>query len=137
MLARRLASVDADASIAATVFFQTDSSVSPKYWRRSLWPTMTHFTPTAASMGPDTSPVYAPSFFQNRFWAPMPMRVPSVAATAAGRFGKVGQRTTSRPSAAATSGRNLSKNAWVSWTVLYIFQLPAINGVLIRSLLEN
>jgi hypothetical protein len=35
-------------------------SVSPKYWRRSEWPRTTPWTSISASIGADTSPVYAP-----------------------------------------------------------------------------
>ena len=33
------------ASRAAWTFLLTETSVSPKYWRRSEWPIMTYFTP--------------------------------------------------------------------------------------------
>ncbi len=56
---------------------------------------------------------------------------PCAASTAAARFVKGGQITISQCSDFSTSGRNFSKNAVVSAGVLYIFQLPAINGVLI------
>src|SRR5262249_20828662 len=88
-------------------------------------------------IGPDTSPVYAPSFAQNRFCAPIPMRVPCAAATAAGRFGKGGQIAISQCSERSTRGRNFSKKPAVSAAVLYIFQLAAITGFLIRSLVRN
>ena len=64
------------ASNAACVRFNTVSLVSPKYCRRSLWPTKTHLAPTATSIGPEISPVNAPSFAQYRFCAPISTRVP-------------------------------------------------------------
>src|SRR5260221_4730993 len=65
------------------------------------------------------------------------MRVPCAAATAAGRFGKGGQITISQCPERSTRGRNFSKKLVVSAAVLYIFQLPAITGILIRSLVKN
>jgi hypothetical protein len=41
------------------VFFSTVSSVSPKYRRRSLCPTITQEQPDALIIGPETSPVNA------------------------------------------------------------------------------
>src|SRR5581483_7345967 len=66
-------------------------------------------------------------------WIPMP----SQAATAALRFGNGGQITISARSGSATIERNFSKNAAVSGHVLYIFQLPAITGFLIRFAAKN
>ena len=50
------------ASSTARTFLLTMESVSPKYCRRSLWPTMTYFTPRSLSMSAETSPVKAPLF---------------------------------------------------------------------------
>src|SRR5450759_413311 len=121
----------------ATVFCRTVSPVSPKNWRRSLWPMMTHPAPTAAIMGAETSPVNAPSFFQYTSWAPIPTLLPLVAATAAAMFTNVGAITTSQCAAPATRGQNFSKKAVVSLADLYIFQLPAITGFLIRLGLKS
>ena len=41
----------------AWTFLFTVWSVSPKYWRRSLWPMMTYLTARSLSMSADTSPV--------------------------------------------------------------------------------
>src|SRR6266481_6801378 len=65
------------------------------------------------------------------------MRVPCAAATAAGRLGKGGQITISQCPERSTRPRNLSKNVTVSAGVLNIFQLPAITGILIRSLVRS
>src|SRR5450432_1417608 len=119
-------------SSAACVRLSTVSSVSPKYWRRSLWPMRVWVTPTAFSMGPEISPVKAPSLAHPIFCAPMRMWLPLTASTAAGRFVKGGQITISQCSDFSTSGRNFSKNAMVSAGVLYIFQLPDMTGFLIR-----
>ena len=45
------------ASKAARTRFCTVTSVSPKYWRRSLWPMMTMFTPMELSISALISPV--------------------------------------------------------------------------------
>ena len=39
-------------------------------WRRSLWPTITYWTPASLSMAADTSPVKAPPSWSAQFWAP-------------------------------------------------------------------
>ena len=49
---------------AAKIRRLTVSSVSPKYWRRSLCPMMTWLQPVAAIIGPETSPVNAPESSQ-------------------------------------------------------------------------
>ena len=41
----------------AWTFLLTVVSVSQKYCRRSLWPTMTYFTPRSFSMSAEISPV--------------------------------------------------------------------------------
>ena len=50
---------------------------------------------------------------------------------------KGGQITISQCSDFSTSGRNFSKNAVVSAGVLYIFQLPAMTGFLIKFAPKN
>src|ERR1700747_2641367 len=70
------------ASMAALVFSNALSVVSPKYLRRSLCPTITCEQPNALIIGPDTSPVKAPSVAQQRFCAPTCIVVPRVALTA-------------------------------------------------------
>ena len=47
----------------------TVSSVSPKYCRRSEWPTSEPATPSSSSIGAEISPVYAPSGSQWTFCA--------------------------------------------------------------------
>lgn len=78
------------------VFFNTPSLVSPKYWRRSLRPTITCEQPTALIIGPDTSPVNAPSFAQYRSCAPICILVPRVAMTAIPRSRNGGKITISQ-----------------------------------------
>src|SRR5436853_3115025 len=65
------------------------------------------------------------------------MFVPCAAAAAAGRFVNGGQITISQCPERSTKPRNLSKKLVVSAAVLYIFQLPAITGILIRSPVRN
>src|SRR5579863_7442116 len=96
---------------------------------------ITQRQPTAASIGAETSPVYAPSFNQKTSCAPISMAVDRAADTAAGIFTKVGQITSSACVALAANGENVSKNEDVSPAVLYIFQLPAITGF--RMLLQD
>src|SRR3954451_16273721 len=80
-------------------------------------------------MGPEISPVKAPSLAHPIFCAPTRMFEPLTASTAAVRFVKGGQITISQCEDFSTSGRNFSKNCVVSAGVLYIFQLPAMTGV--------
>ncbi len=56
--------------ITAFSFLLTVSSVSPKNWRRSEWPTITYSTASLASIGGLTSPVNAPWSSQWQFCAP-------------------------------------------------------------------
>src|SRR5260370_9043992 len=77
-------------------------------------------------MGAETSPVKAPSLLQERFWPAIATLEP-LAASAAVRIAVNGGATTmSQCFAFETSGRKEEKNARVSASVLYIFQLPAI-----------
>src|SRR6267378_3405720 len=87
---------------------------------------MTQRQPASASMGSDTSPVKAPSLLQETFWPAMAMLEPFAASTAADIAVNGGATTMSQCFAPVTSGRNEEKNARVSASVLYIFQLPAI-----------
>src|SRR5260370_32687406 len=111
---------------AIRVFLATLSSVSRKSWRRSEWPMMTYRQPASASMGAETSPVNAPSLLQETFWPAMAMQEPFAASTAVRIAVDGGVTTMSQCAAPVTSGRNEEKNARVSASVLYIFQLPAI-----------
>jgi hypothetical protein len=55
---------------AAATFFATVSSVSPKWVRRSLWPSSTMLAPQSFTIRGDTSPVQAPWSAQCMFCAP-------------------------------------------------------------------
>ena len=103
----------------------TVSSVSPKYWRRSEWPTIAPETPSSSSIGAETSPVYAPSGAQCTFWA----KTVCPLSTAAASETYDGQSTTSAPSGAV----NTSQNARVSRGPLNIFQFAARSGTAAAS----
>src|SRR5437879_6391738 len=77
-------------------------------------------------MGAETSPVKAPSLLQETFWPEMAMLVPFAASAAVEMAVKGGAMMMSQCLEFATSGGNAEKNARVSASVLYIFQLPAI-----------
>src|ERR1051325_4324413 len=48
------------AASTARAFLPTPSLVSPKNWRRSLWPTIAQLAPASPSSAAETSPVHAP-----------------------------------------------------------------------------
>src|SRR5271167_4304963 len=74
----------------------------------------------------EVSPVKAPSLLQETFWPAMAMLVPLVASTAVEMAVNGGARMISQCAQLATSGLKAAKNARVSASVLYIFQLPAM-----------
>jgi len=113
------------AASAALVRALTVSSVSPKYWRRSLWPMITYSTPRSFSIAAEISPVYAPAASQCTFCAPSFTFDPAQAAAAAFKSVKGGQTTTSTCATSATSFLIPSISAAASDAVLFIFQLPA------------
>src|SRR6267378_623693 len=89
---------------------------------------MTQRQPASASMGAETSPVNAPSLLQETFWPEMAMLVPFAASAAVEMAVKGGATIMSQCLEFATNGVKAEKNARVSASVLYIFQLPAITG---------
>ena len=110
---------------SAPTFLRTVSSVSPKSWRRSVWPTITCWQPTSASMGADTSPVNAPCFSQWTFCAATSMAEPLAAWTAAASAVNGGATATwTFPARSPSAARSSRTSAVVSATVLCIFQLP-------------
>ena len=121
------------AAIAALARRLTVSSVSPKYWRRSLWPMMTYFAPASSSIPVEISPVYAPDSFQWQFSAPMPTWVPAAAATAAGTSIAGVQHTTSTFVKSFVASTTPFTSAAVSDGLMFIFQLPAMIFFLIVS----
>src|SRR6266481_3122062 len=77
-------------------------------------------------MGAETSPVKAPSLLQERFWPETAIWVPLAASAAVEMAVKGGATMMSQCLEFATNGVKAEKNARVSASVLYIFQLPAI-----------
>src|SRR5207248_1558546 len=106
-------------SSAAAVRRATVSSVSPKYCRRSEWPTIAPATPSSCSIGAEISPVYAPSAAQWTFWAKTVWALST--AVASETYG--GQSTASTPS----GGRKAAQKSRVSPGPLDIFQFAAIS----------
>src|SRR5437764_1432276 len=93
-----------------------DSSVSPKYWRRSECPTSEPATPRSSSIDADTSPVYAPSRSQWTFCA----NVVRPAATHSSRRVNGGQTI------ASTSIPAIRSRSATGSGPRNIFQLPAM-----------
>src|SRR5258707_10173011 len=88
-------------------------------------------------MGAETSPVNAPSLLQETFWAAMATWEPFAHSNAVDMAVNGGATTTSQCFELATSGRKEVKNARVSASVLYIFQLPAITRRRIKASKET
>src|SRR5256714_12494751 len=104
---------------ACSARIPTVSSVSPKYCRRSEWPTIAPWTPSSDRIFVEPSPVKAPSSAQCTFWAYTVCPL----VTAAPSDPNGGQRTASTP----PGGWNAAQNSRVAPGPLYIFQLPAIS----------
>src|SRR5439155_768381 len=120
-------------STAARVLRATMSSLSPKMCLRSEWPRMTWLQPTCFSIAGEISPVKASSRSQCMFWAPSKTSLPRNASATAARAVKGGATSTSRSfSGRARPARMSWASATPSGSVLYIFQLPAISGRLMR-----
>src|SRR5215470_12493231 len=86
-------------------------------------------------MNAATSPVCAPSSATGaQSWAEIFMLEPSKRSATDFKAVNTGAITTSQWFALATSGFNASAVATESPTVLYIFQLPAMTGFLIRTI---
>ena len=99
----------------------TVSSVSPKYCRRSEWPTIAPSTPSSAASPPRPRPVNAPSSPSGRS-ARRPATPWPTAASRATRT--AGRRPRRRP----PGGSNGVAERRVSARLLNIFQLPAISS---------
>src|SRR5437762_9978940 len=122
---------------AAAILRFTDASVSPNNVRRSEWPMMTYSAPVSAIIGALISPVNAPSRSQWRSCAAMQTLLLRAASAAACSAVNGGASTISTSSMSLTRLRNSLTYLTVSATVLNIFQLPAIKGVLISLLRER
>src|SRR5512144_3197962 len=117
---------------ATGTFRARASSLSAKCWRRSEWPRITPSTPSSTSIGAETSPVKAPSGSSCMFWAATRTGLRAQCSTAVFSDRKGGQTTTSGPDS-GRRGRKSARKLSVSSRVLYIFQLAARSGVLMRQ----
>src|SRR6185503_13357538 len=118
---------------AAVALRFTIGSVSPNSRRRSEWPTMTYSAPASLIIPGDTSPVNAPSRSQYTSWAETPMFELRAASATAWTAVNGGATTISTPLTSFTSILSSFTNTTASCTVLNIFQLPAMKGILIRQ----
>src|SRR3990172_8941730 len=82
----------------------------------------------------ETSPVNAPFSSQCRFWAPNPISVPISIAEIGISAINGGQRTHSTDVTSCSPGTISATNPRASSMVLFIFQLPATNGVRMKDL---
>ena len=90
---------------------------------------ITYSAPASRSIVALTSPVNAPSFSQCRFWPATPtLELRAASATACSAVNG-GATTISTSVMSLTRPRNSLTKLTASWTVLYIFQLAAMNGV--------
>src|SRR3954452_14675438 len=110
------------AARAAGTLRASDSSLSPKYWRRSECPRITPSTPSSSSIGGETSPVQAPLSSSCMFCAATRARLWAQCSTAVFTERNGGQTTTSGPDS-GTRGRKSARKLSVSSIVLCIFQL--------------
>src|SRR5579859_4069404 len=115
---------------AAAVFFATISSVSPRYTRRSEWPTMTHWHRPWIIAG-DTSPVYAPFISQKQSCAPSFTPDPSSTSDTPTSQGNGGMIATSMLEAwpRATERIPRARSSASSRLVGFIFQFAATSGI--------
>ena len=116
------------ASRAARSFRFTTSSVSQKCCLRSECPRIT-YVQRSASIGADTSPVYAPRSSKCMFCAPTAVDEPSSASLTAIRDTSGGQTTFPTPSMASSGSLSAEARDTASAIVVFIFQFPATMGV--------
>ena len=126
--------VSPDANAATALRF-TVASVSPNSVRRSEWPTITYSAPASRIIGALISPVNAPSRSQYRSCAAITTLVLRAASAAACSAVNGVASTISTSATSFTRPRNSLTYFTVSATVLYIFQLPAMKGVLMISVM--
>src|SRR2546425_3907769 len=114
----------------AAVFLATISSVSPRYNRRSEWPTMTHWQRSLSIAG-ETSPVYAPDISQKQSWAPSFTPDSTSTSETARSQGNGGKIETSTRSAwpRATERMPRTRSSASSMLVGFIFQFAATSGI--------
>ncbi len=90
---------------------------------------MTYSAPASAIIAADTSPVNAPSRSQCMSCAATPTLLLRAASATAWIAVNGGPTTISTSAMSLTTARSSLTNTTASWTVLNIFQLPAIRGV--------
>src|SRR5687768_4167302 len=125
------------AANAADTLRLTVASVSPNSVRRSEWPMITNSAPASLIIGALTSPVNAPSRSQYKSCAAIATLLLRAASAAACSAGNGGATTISTSVMSLTRMRNSLTYFTASATVLYIFQFPAMKGVLISSLRQR
>src|SRR5438105_7068714 len=115
---------------AAAVFLATISSVSPRYRRRSEWPTMTHWHRSLSIAG-ETSPVYAPDISQKQSCAPSFTPDSTSTSETARSHGNGGKIDTSTRSAwpRATERTPRTRSSASSMLFGFIFQFAATSGI--------
>ena len=115
---------------AAAAFLATISSVSPRWMRRSEWPTITHWHQPFSIAG-ETSPVYAPESSQKQSWAPSFTPDSARTSETASSHGNGGKIATSTRSACplATDRTPRTRSRASSALLGFIFQLAATSGI--------
>ena len=108
-----------------------------KYSLLSECPNITYFTPISFNITGDISPVYAPESFGCMFCAAIATFDPSTVFTADSKAVNGAPITISTPSTPFVNSFNSDNVAFVSATVLFIFQFPAIIVFLIDFSLQN
>src|SRR5215813_5346971 len=96
---------------------------------------ITYSAPASLIIAPDTSPVKAPSRSQYMFCAATPILLLLSASATAWIAVNGGAITISTSATSFTATRSSLANTTASLTVLYIFQLAAMNGVRIDRIL--
>ena len=94
---------------------------------------MVYAAPASRTIAGDTSPVNGPSRSQYTSWADTPMLVFLAASATACKAVNGGATTISTSATSLTRMRSSLAKTTASWTVLNIFQLPAMNGVRIAG----
>ncbi len=113
------------------------SVTAPKRPRLSEWPTMTKLQPHDSSMSAEISPVKAPEGSQKRFCPPRAIGVSAIAWLTALSAVNGGHITASQAAPSQAHFAMPSARATAAELSQFIFQFPAIIGVLIRYLPQS
>src|SRR6478736_2900611 len=128
----------APAARSAITFFAVSASVSPKTWRRSLWPTNAPVAPAARASGIEVAPVNAPFGSQCTSCAPTLMSSRPWKAWAAASIETAGGKNqSSRSARAGVAARNCFANSRDSSGPMCIFQFAAKVSFRIGSALHE